>query len=112
MAKVGARGLKDDMTAKADIPPSTFTLDQARDFCRRQWPSLDEPSIDRLIQNSLTRAEETARPDGEPTPRPARPEAEPALSEPERVGRAEPPRPPYANRYDRRLADITTKAAI
>jgi pimeloyl-ACP methyl ester carboxylesterase len=78
MAKVGARGLKDDMTAKADIPPNSFTLEQAREFYRRQWPSLDEPSIERLIENSLVQNE-----DGQ-----------------------------YSNRYDRRLADITTKAAI
>ena len=78
MAKAGARGLKDDMTAKADVPPSTFTLDQARDFYRKQWPSLDEPSVERLIQNSLLQGEDGS----------------------------------YANRYDRRLADITTKAAI
>jgi pimeloyl-ACP methyl ester carboxylesterase len=78
MAKVGARGLKDDMTAKADIPPSTFTLDEAREFYHKQWPSLDEPSIARLIQNSLVQAEDGS----------------------------------YSNRYDRRLADVTTKAAI
>jgi len=78
MAKVGARGLKEDMTAKADVPPSTFTLEQARAFYQGQWPSLDEASIERLIQNSLIQAEDGS----------------------------------YANRYDRRLADITTKAAI
>jgi pimeloyl-ACP methyl ester carboxylesterase len=78
MAKAGARGLKDDMTAKADVAPSTFTLDQALDFYKKQWPSLDEPSVERLIANSLVRGEDGM----------------------------------YANRYDRRLADITTKAAI
>jgi esterase len=78
MAKVGARGLKEDMTAKADVSPSTFTLEQAQEFYRKQWPSLDEASIGRLIQNSLTQGDDGM----------------------------------YANRYDRRLADITTKAAI
>jgi len=51
MAKVGARDLKNDMTAKADVPPSIFTLEQARDFYAKHWPSLDQPSIERLIQN-------------------------------------------------------------
>lgn len=78
MAKVGAVGLKDDMTAKADRPPSSFTLEAAHEFYRKQWPSLDDASLDRLIQNSLVQGE-----DGQ-----------------------------YSNRYDRRLADITTKAAI
>jgi len=78
MAKVGAVGLKDDMTAKADRPPSAFTLEAAHAFYRKQWPSLDDVSLDRLIQNSLI-----ADDDGM-----------------------------YSNRYDRRLADITTKAAI
>jgi esterase len=78
MAKVGARGLKDDMTSKADVTPSTFTREQASSFYKRQWPSLDDPSIDRIIEDSLVQGE-----DGQ-----------------------------YANRYDRRLADITTKAAI
>ncbi len=78
MARVGAVGLKDDMTAKAERPPSTFTLDEARAFYREQWPSLDDASIERLIQNSLVQGEDGL----------------------------------YANRYDRRLADITTKAAI
>lgn len=78
MAKVGARGLKDEMTAKADVSPSTFTLEQAQVFYQKQWPSLDEVSIQRLIQNSLTQGEDGM----------------------------------YASRYDRRLADITTKAAI
>jgi pimeloyl-ACP methyl ester carboxylesterase len=78
MAKVGARGLKADMTAKADVPPSAFTLEDALSFFRGQWPSLDEPSLRRLIGNALVQGE-----DGQ-----------------------------YANRYDRRLADITTKAAI
>ena len=78
MAKVGAVGLKDDMTSKADRPPSSFTLEQAMSFYREQWPSLDEVSLRRLIQNSLTQGEDGT----------------------------------YSNRYDRRLADITTKAAI
>jgi pimeloyl-ACP methyl ester carboxylesterase len=78
MAKVGAVGLKDDMTSKADRPPSSFTVEAAKDFYRKQWPSLDEVSLDRLIQNSLVQGE-----DGH-----------------------------YSNRYDRRLADVTTKAAI
>jgi pimeloyl-ACP methyl ester carboxylesterase len=62
MAKSGARDLQADMTT----------------FFRRQWPSLDDTSIERLIANSLERGEDGA----------------------------------YANRYDRRLSDITTKAAI
>lgn len=78
MAKVGAVGLKDDMTSKADKPPSSFTLEDAHVFYRKQWPSLDDASLDRLIQNSLIAGEDGA----------------------------------YSNRYDRRLADITTKAAI
>lgn len=78
MAKVGARGLQSDMTAKADVAPSTFTREQAVAFYEKQWPGLDGPSIERLIENSLIQGE-----DGQ-----------------------------YANRYDRRLADITTKAAI
>ena len=78
MAKVGARGLKEDMTAKADVPPSTFMLEEAQKFYRKQWPSLDEVSIERLIQNSLLQGDDGS----------------------------------LANRYDRRLADITTKAAI
>jgi len=78
MAKVGAVGLKDDMTSKADRPPSSFTLEAAQEFYRKQWPSLDNPSLDRLIQNSLVQGE-----DGQ-----------------------------YSNRYDRKLADVTTKAAI
>ncbi len=78
MAKVGARGLKDDMTTKADLPPSSFTRGQALAFFRRQWPTLDQASIDRLVQNALVQGADGL----------------------------------YANRYDRRLADITTKAAI
>lgn len=78
MARVGAVGLKQDMTSKSDRPPSSFTLEAARDFYREQWPSLDTPSIARLIQNSLEQGEDGL----------------------------------YSNRYDRRLADITTKAAI
>jgi pimeloyl-ACP methyl ester carboxylesterase len=80
MARVGAVGLKQDMTSKADRPPSSFTLEAARAFYAEQWPSLDEPSIERLIQNSLIENEETP---GQ-----------------------------YSNRYDRRLADVTTKSAI
>ena len=78
MARVGAVGLKEDMTSKADRPPSSFSLDEAQSFYRQQWPSLDDPSIERLIQNSLVRGDDGT----------------------------------YANRYDRRLADVTTKAAI
>jgi pimeloyl-ACP methyl ester carboxylesterase len=78
MAKAGARGLQADMTAKADVPPSAFTFEDALAFFRGQWPSLDEPSLGRLIDNALVRGE-----DGQ-----------------------------YSNRYDRRLADITTRAAI
>jgi esterase len=78
MARVGAVDLKKDMTAKQDVPPSSFTKEQAVEFYRRQWPSLDKPSIERLIQNSLVQGEDGM----------------------------------YSNRYDRRLADITTKAAI
>lgn len=91
MAKVGARGLKADMTAKADVPPSTFTFEDALSFFRGQWPTLDEPSLRRLIGNALVQGEDAdARAD-------ARPSGRSGL---------------YANRYDRRLADITTKAAI
>jgi esterase len=78
MARVGAVDLKKDMTARQDVPPSSFTKEQAVEFYRRQWPSLDEPSIERLIRNSLVQGDDGM----------------------------------YANRYDRRLADITTKAAI
>jgi pimeloyl-ACP methyl ester carboxylesterase len=75
---VGARGLKSNMTAKADLPPSTFSRQEALSFFRDQWPTLDEPSLQRLIDNALVQGEDGL----------------------------------YANRYDRRLADITTKAAI
>jgi pimeloyl-ACP methyl ester carboxylesterase len=78
MARVGAVGLKDDMTAKAERPPSAFSLDDARAFYGEQWPSLDAVSVERLIQNSLVQGEDGL----------------------------------YSNRYDRRLADVTTKAAI
>ena len=78
MAKVGARGLKADMTAKADVPPSSFAHKDALAFFARQWPSLDEPSLQRLVQNALVQGEDGL----------------------------------YSYRYDRRLADITTKAAI
>ena len=74
MAKVGARGLKADMTAKADVPPSSFAHEDALAFFGRQWPSLDEPSLRRLVQNALVQGEDGL----------------------------------YSNRYDRRLADITT----
>jgi pimeloyl-ACP methyl ester carboxylesterase len=78
MARVGAVGLKQDMTSKAERPPSSFTLEDAHKFYRSQWPSLDDVSIDRLIQNSLAKGEDEM----------------------------------YSNAYDRRLADVTTKAAI
>ncbi len=78
MARVGAVGLKKDMTSKADRPPSSFSLNEAQSFYRKQWPSLDDASIERLIQNSLAQGDDGT----------------------------------YANRYDRRLADVTTKAAI
>ena len=78
MARVGAVGLKEDMTSKADRPPSSFSLEEAQSFYRKQWPSLDGASIERLIQNSLVQGDDGM----------------------------------YANRYDRRLADVTTKAAI
>ena len=78
MAKVGARGLKADMTAKADVPSSSFAHEDALAFFGRQWPSLDEPSLQRLVQNALVQGEDGL----------------------------------YSYRYDRRLADITTKAAI
>jgi pimeloyl-ACP methyl ester carboxylesterase len=90
MAKVGAVGLKDDMTSKADKPPSSFTLEDAHAFYRKQWPSLDDASLDRLIQNSLVAGE-----DG-----------------PSTSADAELRTRMYSNRYDRRLSDITTKAAI
>ena len=83
MAKVGARGLKADMTAKADVPPSSFAHKDALAFFARQWPSLDEPSLQRLVQNALVQGEDA--------------DARSGL---------------YSYRYDRRLADITTKAAI
>jgi len=83
MAKVGARGLKSSMTAKADLPPSAFSREDALSFFRDQWPTLDEPSLQRLIRNALVRGEDA--------------DARSGL---------------YSNRYDRRLADITTKAAI
>ena len=78
MAKVGARGLKADMTAKANVPPSSFAHEDALAFFGGQWPSLDEPSLQRLVQNALVQGEDGL----------------------------------YSYRYDRRLADITTKAAI
>ncbi len=78
MARVGAVGLKKDMTSKADRPPSSFSLDEAQAFYRKQWPTLDDASIERLIENSLVQGDDGS----------------------------------YANRYDRRLADVTTKAAI
>lgn len=78
MARVGAVGLKQDMTSKAERPPSSFTLEDARKFYREQWPSLDDASIERLIQNSLIAGDDGM----------------------------------FSNRYDRRLADVTTKAAV
>jgi pimeloyl-ACP methyl ester carboxylesterase len=78
MARVGAVGLKQDMTSKADRPPSSFSLEDARKFYAGQWPTLDEASVERLVQNSLVQGE-----DGQ-----------------------------YSNRYDRKLAEVTTKAAI
>ena len=78
MARVGAVGLKKDMTSKADRPPSSFSLAEAQAFYRKQWPTLDDASIERLIQNSLVQGDDGS----------------------------------YANRYDRRLADVTTKSAI
>ncbi len=90
MARVGAVGLKQDMTSKAERPPSSFTLDDARKFYREQWPSLDDASIERLIQNSLVADD-----------------ASPSTS-----ADAELRTGMYSNRYDRRLADITTKAAV
>ena len=78
MARVGAVGLKKDMTSKADRPPSSFSLDEAQAFYAGQWPTLADASIERLIQNSLVQGDDGT----------------------------------YANRYDRRLADVTTKAAI
>ncbi len=78
MAKVAARNLQASMTAKSDLPPSSFTRQQALDFFRQQWPTLDQPSLERLIQNAVQQGEGGL----------------------------------YSNRYDRRLADVTTKAAI
>jgi pimeloyl-ACP methyl ester carboxylesterase len=78
MARVGAVGLKQDMTSRSAGPPSSFTEDAAHAFYEEQWPSLDKASIERLVVNSLLRGEDGM----------------------------------YSNRYDRRLADITTKAAI
>ncbi len=90
MARVGAVGLKEDMTSKADRPPSSFSLEEAQSFYRKQWPSLDDASIERLIQNSLVQGDDPSA------------SADAKL----RAGGM------YANRYDRRLADVTTKAAI
>lgn len=78
MARAGAVGLKDNITARVDRPPSSFTLEAAHTFYREQWPSLDDASLDRLVGNSLMKGEDGL----------------------------------YSNRYDRRLADIATKAAI
>ncbi|MEE8239705.1 MAG: alpha/beta hydrolase, partial [Nitrospirales bacterium] len=63
--------------------PSSFSHQDALAFFREQWPSLDEPSLRRLIGNALVQGEDA--------------DARSGL---------------YSNRYDRRLADITTKAAI
>ena len=90
MARVGAVGLKKDMTSKTQSPPSSFSLEDARKFYAGQWPSLDEASIERLIQNSLVQGDDPSAP------------ADARL----RAGGM------YSNRYDRRLADVTTKAAI
>jgi len=90
MARVGAVGLKKDMTSKADRPPSSFSLADAQTFYRKQWPSLDDASIERLIQNSLVQGDDPSASAGAEL----------------RTGGL------YANRYDRRLADVTTKAAI
>ncbi len=62
----------------------------AQSFYRKQWPSLDDASIQRLIQNSLVQGDDPSA------------SADAEL----RTGGT------YANRYDRRLADVTTKAAI
>ena len=78
MARVGAVGLKKDMTSKADRPPSSFSLAEAQAFYRKQWPTLDDASVERLIQNSLVQGDDGS----------------------------------FNNRYDRRLADVTTKSAI
>lgn len=83
MARAGARGLKANMAAKAGRPPSVFTIEKAREFYREQWPTLDEPSVERLIENSLVRNEDS---DGD--------------------------KEVYSNRYDRALRDVTTKSAI
>ncbi|MEO8456554.1 MAG: alpha/beta hydrolase [Chloroflexota bacterium] len=90
MARVGAVGLKQDMTSKAERPPSSFTLEDARKFYASQWPTLDEASIERLIQNSLAKDE----------------------SGPSTSAGAELRTGMYSNAYDRKLADVTTKAAI
>ncbi len=78
MARVGAVGLKQDMTSKAERPPSSFSLEDARAFYRGQWPTLDDVSIERMIQNSLVKGEDGM----------------------------------YSNGYDRKLSEVTTKAAI
>jgi len=78
MATAGARGLKDNMTARKAARPSSFSHDDALAFFREQWPTLDEPSLLRLIDNAVVKGEDGL----------------------------------YSNRYDRRLADIATKAAI
>jgi esterase len=78
MATAGARGLKDNMTSRKAARPSSFSRDDALAFFREQWPTLDEPSLLRLIDNAVVMGEDGL----------------------------------YSNRYDRRLADIATKAAI
>ncbi len=78
MARRGAVGLKEDMTASAARPPSSFSREEALAFLRQQWPTLDAPSLERYLQNAFVQGEDGA----------------------------------YVFRYDRRLADITTKAAI
>lgn len=71
------------MSARTARPPSVFAFDEARKFYRKQWPTLDGRSIERLIENLLVRKEDS---DGG-----------------EEV---------YSNRYDRTLRDVTTKLAI
>lgn len=83
MARAGARGLKADMNSKTARPTRVFTIDKARSFFRDQWPMLDEPSIERMIQNSLSLCEGEEASDNA-----------------------------YSNRYDRQLRDVTTKSAI
>ena len=78
MARRGAVGLKEEMTGSAARPPAAFRRDEALAFLRQQWPTLDEPSLERYLQNAFVQGEDGT----------------------------------YTLRYDRRLADITTRAAI